>query len=390
MLEMACVSFNRVRLQYYVSKKNRRAIWLSALLKNPARLFGTTLIGVTTALQFGSECARRFYISLDLSPDWAPLSQVIIVLIFAELAPLFAARRYAENVVMLGIPIVYFTSIIMTPITYCLDLICRFVHLFFGGRATPGLVLSREELQKAIEERENIPATANAEVFDPILMNIFSLKTKTAGDLMIPIQEIKTLSSEGTLSELHALLRGETSPFVPIYHRTKQNIVAIAYPRDLLRFSDETRVRPYSRSPWFITEKNSVLQIIKEFRRNNQSLAVVLNEGGIAIGILTLDAVVDEVFGSREDWISLGEFSKEKHLVMIERSFPGDTKVSLINKWIGIHLEGGEDETLEDLMTKNLGHRPSVGESVRIDNFDLTLEQSSLIAGKTILICSVF
>ena len=107
MLEMACVSFNRVRLQYYVSKKNRRAIWLSSLLKNPARLFGTTLIGVTTALQFGSECARRFYISLDLSPDWAPLSQVIIVLIFAELAPLFAARRYAENVVMLGIPIIF-------------------------------------------------------------------------------------------------------------------------------------------------------------------------------------------------------------------------------------------------------------------------------------------
>ena len=277
----------------------------------------------------------------------------------------------------------------MTPITYCLDLICRFVHLFFGGPTTPGLVLSREELQKAIEERENIPATADAEVFDPILMNIFSLKTKTAGDLMIPIQEIKTISSEGTLRDLHALIGGETSPFIPVYHRSKQNIVAIAYPRDLLRFTEETRIRPYSRSPWFITEKNSVLQIIKEFRRNNQSLAVVLNEGGTAIGILTLDAVVDEVFGSREDWISLGEFSKEKHLVLIERSFPGDTKISLINKWIGIHLEGEEDDTLEDLMTKNLGHRPSLGESVRIENFELTLEQSSLIAGKTILICSI-
>ena len=112
MLEMACVSFNRVRLQYYVSQKNRRAMWLSYLLNNPTRLFGTTLIGVNTAMQFGSECARRFYASLHVSPDWAPLSQVIIVLIFAELAPMFAARRFAENVAMLGIPIIYITSFI--------------------------------------------------------------------------------------------------------------------------------------------------------------------------------------------------------------------------------------------------------------------------------------
>ena len=76
MLEMACVSFNKVRLQYYVSKGQKRAIWLSYLLNHPALLFGTTLIMVNAALLIGSECSRKFYDSLGLSPDWAPLTQV--------------------------------------------------------------------------------------------------------------------------------------------------------------------------------------------------------------------------------------------------------------------------------------------------------------------------
>lgn len=73
MMEMACVSFNKVRLHYYVTKGNHKAKWISFLLSRPTRLFGTTLIGVNIALEFGSECARRFYMSLGLSPDWAPI-----------------------------------------------------------------------------------------------------------------------------------------------------------------------------------------------------------------------------------------------------------------------------------------------------------------------------
>jgi CBS domain containing-hemolysin-like protein len=59
--EMACVSFNKVRLQYYVSLGTKRALWLNYLIQRPSRLFGTTLIGITTTLVVGSDCSRRFY-----------------------------------------------------------------------------------------------------------------------------------------------------------------------------------------------------------------------------------------------------------------------------------------------------------------------------------------
>src|SRR3989344_1318355 len=89
MMEMAIVSFNRVRLQYFVAKENRKAIWLSKLLQRPTYLFGTTLIGVNFFLQLGSESARLFYSSLGLNPDYALASQILIVVVFAELIPMF-------------------------------------------------------------------------------------------------------------------------------------------------------------------------------------------------------------------------------------------------------------------------------------------------------------
>lgn len=388
MLEMACVSFNRVRLQYYVSKNHRRARWLSRLLNNPAHLFGTTLIGVNAAMQFGSECARRLYSSLGLNPDWSALSQVFVVLIFAELSPMFAARRYAENVTMLGIPILYFTSIILRPITTVLEGICRMINWFFGVKA-PSSYISRDELQRAIEERDDTPSEIEKAEFDPVLNNIFSLKTKTAKDLMEPIDKGKLISSDATVEDLRKTLGLEATPFIPVFHKIKSNIVAIAFPRDLLRYPNETRLRAYSRSPWFVMEKNSILEIIKEFRRNNQSLAIVLSQAGSAVGILTLDAVVDEIFGQRDDWISFGEFAPEKHRVFVDRSLPGETKVSDINLWFKLSLPGEEDETLEELMTRLLKHRPEKGESLRVGEVELMVEETSLIAGRTISIRSI-
>ena len=388
MMEMACVSFNKVRLQYYVSKKSKRAKWLGRLLNHPAHLFGTTLIGVNTALQFGSECGRRLYASLGLSPDWAMISQVFIVLIFAELVPMFAARRCAENVTMLGIFPLYITSILLRPFTAILSWVCRFVHFLFRIPITSNTI-SREELQKAIEERDERGLSLEKKKNDPVLMNIFSLKAKRAKDLMEPLKRSKLLSSYATVGDLRSFLKMQSIPFVPLFDQKKERIISIAYPRDLLRFSEDTPLRSYARAPWFITEKNSILEIIKEFRRNNQSLAIVLNASGLAVGILTLDAIVDEIFGERDDWASFGEFSPEKHRILLDRSFPSDTKVCDINLWFNLSLPGKEEESLEGLMSRFLKRRVEKGESVKIQDLEFTLDENSFAEKKTITIRSL-
>jgi putative hemolysin len=389
MMEMACVSFNKVRLQYYVSQGNRRAKWIHFLLNHPARLFGTTLIGVNLGLQLGSECARRFYLSLNVSPDWAPLSQIFLVIILAELAPMFAARRYAEHVAMLGIPIIYLLCKLMSPFVWMLNGICLFIQWLFKLPSAEGVYVTREELQKAIEARDELPA-ADQKDFDTVVANIFALKSKTAKDLMQSIEKGKLIPSSCQASQVRDALNFEYFPYLPVFHISKQNIVAIVYPRDLLRAADEDQVRQFAKQPWFILEKNSILQILKQFRKNNQSVAIVLNQSGLATGILTLDMIVEEIFGPRHYAMISADKGVLKEQVIIEKTFPGDAKIESINRQLNIYLRSGGVVTLEELMTKELGHRPNKGDHVRVDQFELTMEEAGILKGKKISIRTMF
>lgn len=391
MVEMACVSFNKVRLRYYVSKRYRRAIWLNHLLSNPALLFGTSLIGVNTALILGSECSRRLYDALGVNPDWAPITQIIIVLVFAEISPMFAGRRYAENVALLGIPVLYFFSIILRPLIWALDVLCRGLNALIGTPVAAGAYLSREELQNVIAEREEtISSETNQVEFDTVVAHIFTLKNQTAKDMMLSLSAIPTISAMSTIAEVRKLLLEKHTAFLPLYQRSLQNIVAIAYPRDLLRVAESKKVKEFARSPWFITENTSILQILKQFRRNNESVAVVLNEAGMATGVLTLDEIIDEIFGRSDEWMSFADMVPRAYHIVVDRTFPSDMRLEDFNRQFNVHLAYQDTETFEELMSKVLGHPPSKGESVRIDQFELTVEEASLLGAKSILVRTVF
>ncbi len=389
MLEMAAVSFNKLRLQYYVGLKKKRAIWLSSLLKNPTRLFGTTLIFINAALQFGSEFSRRFYDSLGLNPDLAPFTQVIVVLIFAELSPMFAARRYAENVIMLGVWILYISSKIIYPLIWLLDLICKFIHLLLGVKTQTGLTISREELQKAIESRDDTQHFGEQKDFDVILSNIFTLKSKSAKELMEPIEKMKLISSKSSISELRKMIGLEYIPFLPIYHRVRSNIVGIAYPRDLIRHDKSSNVHTYAKSPWFISDKTPSLQLLKDFRRNNQTLAVVLNSVGVSVGILSLDTLIDEIFGQKDNWLSLGDSFPNEHKVFLDCSFPASTLIKDINDKFHLNIQANDSHSLEDLMEEKLNSNLEEGMSIRIDHLEFTVESVSLLGAKKITLKSI-
>ncbi len=378
MLEMASVSFNRVRLQYYVSKGDRRAIWLNDLLQNSGRLFGTVLICANLAMQVGSEASRRFYESLNLNPDLAPLTQVVLVLVFAEISPLFAGLRHAEHAAMMGVPVLYGISFILRPVIFLFDSFCRIIHRFIGSSEKVDSYLNREELQKILEEKDE-------EGFNTAAKKIFALCNMTAKNLMRPFKNIKSVSSKSTIFDLRLLLESEYSPFVSVYQNNKKNIIGIVYPRDLLRVADNKSVNDHVRMPWFITESDSITAILRQFRLNNQSVAIVLDEGGDPQGVLTLDEIIDEIFGLSDGEVLMGSLSTKPSRVIVDRTFPGDMQIVEFAKTYCIDFDPQGSETLEELVTHLLGHSPSVGEMVRIDHFEFKVEEASLLGGAKLI-----
>ncbi len=383
MMEMACVSFNKVRLQYYLSKKDRRVLCLKYLLHRPALLFGTTLVAVNASLLIGSECSRRFYEAVGASPFWAPITQAFLVIVLAEIAPMFAGRRYAEHAVLLGVVPLYFIALAFSPFIWMIDQLCKWIHRFFDSSSSHDLYLNREELQHIIEGREEQFVSEEKSELNTVVSSIFSLKNQTAKELMIPMQEVRTVPAGSIIADIRKLLEKAYVPYVPLFHKSRDHIVGIAYPRDLLRLPESKRIRDYARPPWFVAESITILQILKQFRKNNQSVAVVLSDNGSAIGILTLDEVVDEIFGQEDQWVSL-EDPSGFFPVALDRSFPADMLLEEFKKQYQVDLHFKQAKTLSQAMELALGHIPRERESVRIDQFELTVEETSLLGIKVI------
>ena len=385
MQEMASISFNRIRLHYYVSKGKKPAIWLNYLLQNPTKLFGTTLISVNCAMFIGSECARETYIALGLNPDFAPITQVILVVVFAELAPMFAARHYAEPIAMFGAPILYVTAKLMTPLLWGIQQLSKFADYLTGKKEVHShIILNQDDLQQILDEQDEsgVIEGASGEDVNTIARNIFNLRGKDALQVMEPLAKIPKLPSNATVEQAQQLLKTTDLTYIPVYHRDPTHIVGVVHPRDLIRIPLTRKVRDYAQSPWFITQHTKAIQILKEFRRNHYSIAIVLNEQGLAIGVLSLDDLTEEIFGK----IHALPRSQKASGVIIDRTFSGNMLVVDFNKQFDVVLDSDETITLAELMTRILGHYPEVGESIIIAPFELTVKETSLLEIKKIAI----
>ncbi len=377
LFEMACVSFNKVRLQYYVSLGKRRALWIHFLLKKPSRLFGTTLIGINTALQIGSETSRRFYESIHIDPDFAPITQVLLVVLLGELVPMTIARRHPERMAIFLTPFMVALAKLLSPITWAFDQFSRLIHKMISKPVETPLFLSREEVIMTFEERPFAQDEFNA-----IVNGVFHLKNLTASQLIQPLASVPLFPTTATVGQVRSQLPPTAGSFLLVYHRSKANIVSIVYLRDLFSLSGNQKIAIQEKSPWFVTKETSILQILDQFRRNNQSVAIILGPSGEACGILTLDQIVDAIFGPE----IASKTVEETHF--IDRTLEGSMLVAEFNRQFNGNLPDSPDRTLGDLVLSSMDHPPSRGETVRIGRYEITILEPSLRGARLLNICT--
>ncbi len=302
-------------------------------------------------MQLGSECSRRVFISLGLDPDFAYVPQLFIVLLFAELIPMLAARDHSEHLAMGVVRLVRFLSFILSPLIYVIDGIGKGVAYFLKSPLKVNTSLSRDELKSLLKDSETTPSEQEKEDLEPLIDNIFALKNKAPRDLLTPIKKVACVDYHATVGDARRFLEEKGAKYIPLYHERKENIYGIVYSQDLLNLSDSALVKDVARSPWFVVETNSIFQVINQFRKNNQKLAIVLDDNGAVIGILTLSTLVDEIFSGM---LFEEEMTFSDATFYINKTFPADTELSSLLQY-KMPLIQEQDLTLEELMTKKLG-----------------------------------
>jgi CBS domain containing-hemolysin-like protein len=295
---------------------------------------------------------------------------------------------------MLGIPLIYASAKLMTPLLWVVGLISKGCNYVLSGKETESnIYLSLEELQKILEEHtDEAGSVSESDEFSAIAANIFSLRTKDLKQVMEPIKLVPSLAAAATVQEAARFLKEKGVEFIPLYNRDITNIIGIATARDLIRASDTHKVRDYCSPPWFVPETASLMQILKQFRTNNESLAIILNHHGQAIGLITLDDVLAEIMGKLSYPSNHGASHpiapKKTQVMLIEKTIPGEMLVGEFNKQFGVEIDKDESLTLSELIERTHGHHPEKGESIYIAPFEFTVKETSLVDIKSVSVNS--
>ncbi|MCB1213030.1 MAG: DUF21 domain-containing protein [Chlamydiia bacterium] len=341
-------------------------------------------------MQIGSEASRRLYTSLGINPDLAPFTQVILVLILAELVPIFVARRHSEALALWGTPIIYFSAKVLRLLIAVFQYIVQILDRLMGAPShTPAFFLSREELQGIVEAFDlEADSQIASDTVSTLSRNLFRLRAKNVQAVLLPLTHFPLFPAHSTITQIRQHLPDTSSAHILLYDGRHDNIVGTINLRALIHADPEESVRKYASLPRFLSDQSPLIEVLDGFRSNNQSLEVVLDLQGRALGIVTLEAIIEELFGKIPSISREKEEGKPPTLrpteMVVDRSFSGDTTVGQLNQQLHVLLPCDETLTLSDLLRSRLGPHPDKGESILIAPFEISVAEVSLLSIETV------
>ena len=365
--EIAFFSITESRLQTMIEEEKRAAKMALFLRQNPQRLLSTILIGnnvvnlvaaslvsVVTFQHFGSEGVAI-----------ATGILTIVVLLFGEIIPKTLCAKYAPMAVQVLSHPIYWVEKLFSPILYILEpLILRMT----GGRGLTVPFVTEEELLIMLEAGGKAGVLQTEEV--KMIKNVFEFTDLTAEDVMTPRNYMFGLNGELTLSDAKEELFKATYSRIPVYNDNMDNVTGILYRhqalKELAQGNQSSLLKDLARPPLFVPEAKPADALLKQFQQEKRHIAMVVNEFGGVIGLVTTEDLLEEVVGEILDETDITE-ELIKRIGKNQILVSGRTEVRKINEFLKVELDEEEQNTISGLIQQELGHIPSIGEELRVD-----------------------
>lgn len=385
--ELALVSLRESQLGQ-LEKKNARGAKVAELARDPNTFLAAVQIGVTVA---GFLSAA--YGASTLAPDVAPLletaglsenasSSVALVvmtlliaylsLVFGELVPKrIALQRSAPLALVVAPPLAKFATL-MRPVIWFLSISTNLVVRLLGGNPhAAGEEMSEDELRDLVGAHESLEDDERQ-----ILKDVFTATDRTLREVMRPRGDVDFLDGGMSLAEAAgAALAMPHSRYPVTRRRSSDDVVGFVHVRDLLAVPDDstaTTVADIVREIPVLPSTNRILPAMSQMRSEGVHIALVVDEYGGTDGIVTLEDIIEELVGEIRDEYDPAEVAELTHSPEgddLDASMHLDDFVELTD----LELEPGPYSTVAGLVLDRLGHIPTVGESVDVDGWRITV-----------------
>ncbi len=263
--------------------------------------------------------------------------------------------------------------LLMQPVLFPL-LMMRKDHL--AGEWLPGV--TEDEVKDMVDAGEEEGVIEREE--RQMIYSIFELGDTLAREIMVPRIDMFAVEVNTPLEQAIDIFLKSGYSRLPVYQDTVDHMVGLLYAKDLLRLWKEEKpasLKHLMRQAYFVPEAKKVDELLAEMQKERIHMAIVVDEYGGVAGLVTLEDIVEEIFGEIRDEFDLGEEAPYQMLAPNEYLFQGRINLDDFNEIMGSALSPEEADTLGGFIYRRLGRVPAVGERVEIDHLQLIVEQVS-------------
>ncbi len=352
---------------------------ISSLRKDPNRLIITVLIGgecanITISALITGHLTRTF------TNGGAILSLIVstvAIMMFGDLIPKSIAFVYSSQYVRAAsIPLKFFMKLI-TPIRLILEGISN-SFLYIVGIRKPDEFhsFSESKFRTLVDEGEKSGEVDRAE--STLIHNIFELGDQKASDVMTPINDVFMIENFLKFPDVVPLIKMYRHSRIPVFKGDRNTIVGILYFKDTLQYlkgsHQEVDWHSFLKEPYFVPESKRLLDLLNDMRKRKIHLSIIIDEFGDVIGIVTMEDILEELFGEIRDEYD-GEESQIYHLTEKVKIISGKMDIDDFNDLYETDLASDEFDTVAGMILHLFGYLPKRGEKVCLGNLEFTVER---------------
>jgi Mg2+/Co2+ transporter CorB len=380
--ETAMLTLNRYRLRHLAKHRHRGAMRASALLENPDRLIGVILIGNNFVNVMASSLATILAVEMwgESGILIASLLMTAALLVFAEMTPKAIGAMYPEAIAFPSSLLLNLLLKLLHPLAWILGRLSKSLIKLLGIAHRSAVVqqLSQEELRTLVDESTHqLPAQRQS-----MLLNVLDLEKVSVNDIMISRNDVAGIDLDANIDTIMQSLLNSQHTRLPVFNNGDlNNVIGMLHMRNAAKWMqmdhpNKAELMQLTQEAYFVPEGTALTTQLVNFQKNKKRNALVVDEYGVVIGLITLEDILEEIVGNFTS--NLAEATPEiypqddgTHV------FDGGTSIREVNRALGWHLPTKGPKTLNGLLMEALETIPDTQVGIRLHGYCAEILQTT-------------
>ncbi|MCD6326136.1 HlyC/CorC family transporter [bacterium] len=365
--EAAMLSCDKVAVAHLANLRNRRARRLHKMLSKPDKIVATTLLGTNLCVVSNSMLLTVF--ASEHLGIAAPAAVTLIlgplVFFFGELLPKIYSQQKANRLALAISGPLRFTQIVMSPVTLILNLLQRRLTGKLGenGRASEAVLITRDQL--ACDSQVGLSSLRR--IGPRALSRVIQFSEKRVEDIMVDVSQVFSVSPDMTTTRAMNMTLDRGLSRLLVHSGRISNLIGFVHVSSLHAAAAGSTVESVMSELLYVAEAERGSSVLKKMQSLHIQMAAVVNEFGACVGIVTLEDLIEEVFGEIRD-----EFDRSPRIETHPEQGLADVDayigISELRSMLDITLPSGRYETLAGFLIERYGAIPPIGTSIPFGN----------------------